>query len=202
MKIKIKNIDYKIDPKEIDISIPVEFNSKKNPKFHDEDNPVNTFYKYEKLEYNINKNGSCNVPIIKMNIHCSGTHTETANHIIQNAPTINDIENFNFIPSQLISINPEPINNEYGEIGGRIILQATTETWIQLQDESRSAIETRILHKGDRYYLSGKDITYLMTSNIGGLNIIVDGLLIPPMGNIGELKRDIRLNPNSLLNLR
>ena len=99
-------------------------------------------------------------------------------------------------------VEPKPVHNEYGEIGGRITLYATMETWIQIQNESRAAIETRILHKGDRYYLSGEDVTYLMTSNIGGLNITVDGLSIPPMGSIGELKRDIRLNPNSLLNMR
>jgi len=112
MKVKIKNIIYEIDPKEIDISIPIQFNSKKNPKFYDNNNPSNVFYKDANLEYNINKNGPCNVPIIKMNIHCCGTHTETANHIIQKALTINKIKNFNFLICQLVTINPESINNE------------------------------------------------------------------------------------------
>lgn len=107
-----------------------------------------------------------------------------------------------FIEQPAPLIEPELSTREYGETGGRIVIHATMETWIQIQNESRAAIETIILHAGDKYYLSGEDINYLMTSNIGGLDIFVDGLPIPPMGTVGELKRDIRLNPNSLLNLR
>ena len=96
MKINIEyntNI-YEIDSdKGINISIPVEFNKDDNPKFYDTSNPKKNYYKSNGIEYNIDEGAGCSVPLVTMNIHCSGTHTETANHIIKNAPIISDFEN-------------------------------------------------------------------------------------------------------------
>ena len=100
MKINIEynsNI-YEIDSNDgVDISIPVEFNKDKNPKFYDTSHPKMNYYKSSDIEYNINEGAGCSVPLIKMNIHCSGTHTETASHVIKNAPSISDLSNLNFI---------------------------------------------------------------------------------------------------------
>ena len=115
MKINIEYNDniYEIDSDEgVDISIPVEFNKDKNPKFYDTSNPRKDYYKFSGIEYNVDWGAGCSVPLVTMNIHCSGTHTETANHVIKNAPVISDITNLNFIPSQLISVTPESNSNE------------------------------------------------------------------------------------------
>ena len=110
MKINIKYNDciYEINSQDgEDISIPVEFNKDNNPKFYDRSNPEIKYYKSDNIEYSLSQGAGCNVPIITMNVHCSGTHTETANHVIRDAPLISDVKNLNFIPSQLISIKPE-----------------------------------------------------------------------------------------------
>ncbi|MAQ43634.1 MAG: hypothetical protein CMG25_04020 [Candidatus Marinimicrobia bacterium] len=113
MTIRYNSTTYNIDSNTgIDISIPVNFNENLNPKFYDTSYPQRQYYKEGNREYNIKKGAGCNVPMITMNIHCSGTHTETANHIINDAPMISDIDNLNFIPSQLISVNPEINSNE------------------------------------------------------------------------------------------
>jgi len=114
MKIRFKNKDYILDTnRSIDISIPVNFNTSNNPKFYDTSLPEVSYYHFNNVEYSLNEKGSCNVPIVKLNIHCSATHTESANHINNNAPLINELEISDFIYSKLISVNP--VNNLKGE---------------------------------------------------------------------------------------
>ena len=97
MKINIEynsNI-YEIDSDDgVDISIPVEFNKDKNPKFYDTSNPKKDYYQSGEVKYNVDEGAGCSVPLVIMNIHCSGTHTETASHVIKNAPII---KSFKFI---------------------------------------------------------------------------------------------------------
>ena len=113
INISYNNKTYTFNPEEgIDISIPVNFNNNQNPKFYDESSPQKEYYKYNNTEYSIDKDAGCNVPLIHMNIHCCGTHTETANHIFKDGPYISDIKNINYIPSKLISINPQLCSNE------------------------------------------------------------------------------------------
>ena len=70
------------------ISISMNFNSSNNPKFYDESNPINEPYTSNDVTYDINKNAGCNVPVVKFNVHCSGTHTETGAHIFKRGKTV------------------------------------------------------------------------------------------------------------------
>ena len=82
--IKVKNIEYEIDILNgQDISIPTNFKKKIGPRFYDEKYPSVSYYKSTDNEYDLEKGSGCNVPIINLNIHCSGTHTESANHVIK-----------------------------------------------------------------------------------------------------------------------
>ena len=81
----------------IDISIPVEFNQNKNPKFYDDSNPKKKYYKHDDAEYSLDKGAACNVPLINMNIHCSGTHTETAKHINEDGVQISSSYHRHFL---------------------------------------------------------------------------------------------------------
>ena len=104
---------YKINTNQgLDISIPIQFNSDNNPKFYNEKDPINKYYKSNGVEYNLKNGGGCNVPTINMNIHCSGTHTETASHVFQKSYLISDIKNLNYIPSQLVTIIPDNKSKE------------------------------------------------------------------------------------------
>ena len=52
-----------------------------------------------------NKNG-CDVMVINQNIHCTGTHTECAGHILEKDVYIHDILSPEFIHTELISVIP------------------------------------------------------------------------------------------------
>ena len=115
MKINIEYSEciYKIDSsKGVNISLPVQFNSDRNPIFYDTTKPVNAYYRSDNTEYDINKGAGCSVPKITMNVHCCGTHTETAAHVYKDSHYISEIDNLNFIPSQLITLTPKNNSTE------------------------------------------------------------------------------------------
>jgi kynurenine formamidase len=57
------------------------------------------------------RGGSCNVPVITMNPHCNGTHTESVGHIVNEAVTIHDALPGRPIPAYLVTIRPVPASD-------------------------------------------------------------------------------------------
>ena len=156
MKINIEhNIKtYQIDSDDgVSISIPVQFNQNEHPKFYDESNPEKKYYKSNGIEYNVDQNAGCNVPLITMNIHCSGTHTETAAHVIKDSCFISDISNLNFIPATLVSITPESnINEDYHvkiNANDQIITKKSLEKCFESNDEFSDCLIIRTLPNSD-----------------------------------------------------
>lgn len=88
----------------------------------------------------------------------------------------------------------------YGEpgAGSRIELRAVEETWIQVDVPGGTVILTHILLPGDVYHVPDRDDLTLDTGNAGGLEIRVDGILIPVLGGAGAVVRDIPLAADSL----
>ena len=109
MKINInykKNI-YEVDTRDgVPISIPIKFNNSKSPKFYDTTSPRLDYFKSGKKVYKIGNGAGCNVPTIYLNIHCQGTHTETALHISDKGIKISEINDVDFLASQIITVTP------------------------------------------------------------------------------------------------
>ena len=93
-----------------DLSISNFFDSK-NPTFFNSKNPELFYPDNDDFNGNISKGGTCNVPSVSLDIHCTGTHTECIGHISDSDIFINDISPKNFISSILISVNPVVANN-------------------------------------------------------------------------------------------
>ncbi|MDP6168416.1 MAG: cyclase family protein [Candidatus Marinimicrobia bacterium] len=55
----------------------------------------------------VRQGGSCNVPIVSFNIHCTGTHTECIAHIIDSEERISDVCPKGLIPACIITVEPE-----------------------------------------------------------------------------------------------
>ena len=49
---------------------------KKNPSFFNSKNPKVKYPTSNQFIGNISKGGTCNVPSVSLDIHCTGTHTE------------------------------------------------------------------------------------------------------------------------------
>lgn len=82
--------------------------------------------------------------------------------------------------------------------GSRIELRAIDETWVQVTAPDGVAVLTHILLPGDVYHVPDRDDLMLDTGNAGGLEIRVDGVLLPPLGGAGAVVRDVLLSVESL----
>jgi len=85
------------------------------------------------------------------------------------------------------------------EIGDVVELRAKTDSWIQLRD-GEELLLTRLLRKGEVFRVPEQGGLTLMTGNAGGLEVLVNGEVMPPIGVEGTVARDVLLDPKSLQN--
>ena len=81
---------------------------------------------------------------------------------------------------------------------GRIVMIATATTWFQLS-ENNKPIVTKMLEPGQSYPVPDRPGMTLWTGNAGGMYLVIDGKTLPPLGRVGEAKRHIKLDPDSLV---
>ena len=104
--IKYKKNVYSIDTScGFDLSIKNDF-SVHTPTFFNADHPTIKPFNSKGFVGDIDKGGSCNVPIATVNIHCTGTHTESAAHITSSGKKVEEMCPIGFISASLISIEP------------------------------------------------------------------------------------------------
>ena len=81
----------------------------------------------------------------------------------------------------------------------RIVLKARTDCWIEIKDtESGKLVYARLLRAGDTYPVADRQGLRLLAGNAGGLDIMVDGKMLPPLGRPGAVVRNIALDPAGL----
>ena len=84
--------------------------------------------------------------------------------------------------------------------GGRVVIRATGSTWVEIRDQLKGEVLlTRLLYAGDRYLMPNRDGLVMLTGNAGGLEISVDGEVVPSIGPSGAVRRNIPLDPNALI---
>ena len=100
------------------------------------------------------------------------------------------------------TISQEPPRIYGGEnADSRVTLLARQDSWVQVQSAENKLLITRILYSGDRYKVPDLEGLTLITGNAGGLEILVDGEPIPPLGPEGAVRRNIPLEPDALHSL-
>jgi len=81
----------------------------------------------------------------------------------------------------------------------RIVLKATQTTWVKLQLTDGTMVFSRILKAGEVFPVVQNRVLLLTAGNAGGLRIIVDGRVLPPLGPAGAVRQNIRLDADALL---
>jgi cytoskeleton protein RodZ len=88
----------------------------------------------------------------------------------------------------------------YGAIDGtaRIVIRATSDSWVQIRSTDQTPLFTRVLKAGESYLVPDRPGVSMRTGNAGGLEISVDG---KPMASIGPngAVRTLPLEPQALL---
>jgi cytoskeleton protein RodZ len=83
--------------------------------------------------------------------------------------------------------------------GVRIVVRATADSYVAVRTSDNEPLFSQLMRPGDSYEVpSGADLT-LETGNAGGLQISVGGKRVPPLGPIGEIRRNIPLDAEKLL---
>jgi cytoskeleton protein RodZ len=88
----------------------------------------------------------------------------------------------------------------YGALDGtaRIVIRATSDSWIQIRSTDQALVFTRVLKAGESYLVPDRPGISMRTGNAGGLEITVDGKATAPIGPNGAI-RTLPLEPQALL---
>ena len=98
---------------------------------------------------------------------------------------------------------PEPASTSrvYGSENdsSRILVRARRNSWIQVRDNnSNRLVITRLMRAGDSYRVPDQTGLVLLTGNAGALEILVDGVSVPDLGEAGKVRRNVALDPDLL----
>ena len=80
-----------------------------------------------------------------------------------------------------------------------VILQATGESWVKIEDARGNSVFSRVLVPGDVYYVPAGDGYTAVFGNAGGVDVWVNGKLAPKQGADHARVSDISLNPDDLI---
>ncbi len=80
-----------------------------------------------------------------------------------------------------------------------IVLRATITSWVELRDADGKRLLSRLLRTGETYKVPGRSGILFTTGNAGGIDILVDGQPIAALGPVGAVRRDIPMDPQTLL---
>ena len=78
--------------------------------------------------------------------------------------------------------------------GGRIMLRAKADAWIQVRDRQGPILLNRVMRPGETWPVPGKGQLLLTTGNAGGTELLVDGVATPSLGGDGAVRRDLPLD--------
>jgi hypothetical protein len=79
------------------------------------------------------------------------------------------------------------------------VIRATSDSWTQIRDAAGNVVFSRILRPGESYNPPDREGLNLWTGNAGGLDIRVDGRLVPAIGRVGFVQRGVPLDPVRLI---
>ena len=80
----------------------------------------------------------------------------------------------------------------------RIVLKITDAAWIEIRNKGGAAILRQVLKKGDVYLVPDEEGLVMATGNAGGITVKIDGKNIGSLGDAGQIRRKIALNPDTL----
>ena len=85
-----------------------------------------------------------------------------------------------------------------GGTDSRIVITAAEDSWVEVVDAEGSRLLSRTMRTGDSYRVPNREGLVFVTGNAGGLKITVDGLPAPAIGDIGIVRKNVKLDPELL----
>ncbi|MFA7188328.1 MAG: helix-turn-helix domain-containing protein [Alphaproteobacteria bacterium] len=94
-----------------------------------------------------------------------------------------------------------PVKEEFGtedKATANIVLQATQESWIKIEDAQGETMFSRVLVPGEVYYVPSGNVKGTF-GNAGGIDIWVNGALAPKLGASHSRKVGVVMTPETLM---
>jgi cytoskeleton protein RodZ len=85
------------------------------------------------------------------------------------------------------------------EGGSRVLLRASADSWVQIRDPAtRVTLLSRVLKAGESFAVPDTPGLLMTVGNAGGLEVVVDGEVLPPLGREGAVRRNVPLDVDAL----
>lgn len=101
-----------------------------------------------------------------------------------------------------VAVNQTPVETEEQIVvkppKTRVVLQANETSWVQVTDAKGAVILKKVMKPGEKFYVPDRANLSLVTSNAGGLAVLVDGEATAELGRDGDIVRNVSLNPETL----
>ncbi len=78
--------------------------------------------------------------------------------------------------------------------GGRMVVRAKSEAWVQVRDKSGIVVVNRTMRAGETWPVPNKPGLLLTVGNAGGTEVLVDGIATASLGAEGLVRRDLPLD--------
>ena len=82
--------------------------------------------------------------------------------------------------------------------GTRILLHFTGDAWVQVKERGGPALLGKTMKAGETFIVPAKANLTLTTGNAGVTEILVDGAVVPAIGALGSVRKDVPLDPDAL----
>tara|TARA_B100001989_G_C24546917_1_gene471540 strand:- start:2476 stop:3390 length:915 start_codon:yes stop_codon:yes gene_type:complete len=92
------------------------------------------------------------------------------------------------------SVAPEEVVNKKG-----IILNIKEDSWVEIKDQNRKILVSEVLKTGDQYFVPDSPGLTMSLGNAGGVEIVVNGKALQPLGKKSQVRRNIPLNVDHLM---
>ena len=116
-----------------------------------------------------------------------------------NEPEVSNVEELeesieSNIQSEEVSVAPEDIADKKG-----IILNIKEDSWVEIKDKNKKIVVSEVLLTGDQYFVPDSAELTMSLGNSGGVEIVVNGRVLEPLGKKGEVRRNIPLQVEHLM---
>jgi len=78
--------------------------------------------------------------------------------------------------------------------GGRLVVRATGDAWVQVRDKAGPVVFNRTMRAGETWPVPNKPGLLLTVGNAGGTEVLLDGVPTPSLGAEGAVRRDLPLD--------
>lgn len=137
--------------------------------------------------------------VVGILLFSSGSDVENVSTVIEPSPQVENVV--------VTTENNEPeykheVRERFGvdnRESANVILQATQESWVKVEDGRGKTVFSRVLVPGDVYYVPAGNKYKAIFGNAGGIDVWVDKQLIPDVGADHTRVAGISLSPENLL---